>query len=239
MNSFLYTDHKPLTTILGPKRGIPPLAASRLQRWALQLSAHQYKIQFCPKKAHANGDALSRPPLQSTDTKRHPETDIFTVQQIEAVSITSAQLKHVMGRDPILSKVLWYTKQCWPDKEEKILKPYWNRQTELILEGDCVMWGITVVIPAKLQEQILQELHRVHLGILKTKTSARSHVWWPGIDSKIEALIKSSERCQAVRNSPPAAPASMKLIITIMAEDTSRLCWSFLWQNIFVIVDVD
>ena len=28
----LYTDHKPLTTILGPKRGIPPLAAARLQR---------------------------------------------------------------------------------------------------------------------------------------------------------------------------------------------------------------
>ncbi len=31
----LYTDHKPLTTILGPKKGIPPLAAARLQRWAL------------------------------------------------------------------------------------------------------------------------------------------------------------------------------------------------------------
>ena len=30
----LYTDHKPLTTILGPKQGIPPLAASQLQRWA-------------------------------------------------------------------------------------------------------------------------------------------------------------------------------------------------------------
>ena len=28
----LVTDHKPLTTIFGPKRGIPPLAAARLQR---------------------------------------------------------------------------------------------------------------------------------------------------------------------------------------------------------------
>ena len=28
----LLTDHKPLTYILGPKRGIPVLAASRLQR---------------------------------------------------------------------------------------------------------------------------------------------------------------------------------------------------------------
>ncbi len=30
----LVTDHKPLTAILGPKKGIPSLAAARLQRWA-------------------------------------------------------------------------------------------------------------------------------------------------------------------------------------------------------------
>ena len=36
----LLTDHKPLTTILGPTRGVPPIAAARLQRWALFLSAY-------------------------------------------------------------------------------------------------------------------------------------------------------------------------------------------------------
>ena len=68
------------------------------------------------------------------------------------------------------------------------------------------MWGIQVVIPTKLQDRVLQGLHRVHLGILKTKALARSQVWWPGIDAKIEETTKSCERCQAVRNSPPAAP---------------------------------
>ena len=38
----IMTDHKPLTAILGPKKGIPPLAAARLQQWAWILSA--YKI---------------------------------------------------------------------------------------------------------------------------------------------------------------------------------------------------
>ena len=59
----LCTDHKPLTTILGPKKGIPPIAAARLQRWALQLAAHNYTIKFRPTKAYANADALSRLPL--------------------------------------------------------------------------------------------------------------------------------------------------------------------------------
>ena len=42
----LITDYKPLTTILGPKKGTPPLAAARLQRWAVLLSAYKYQIEF-------------------------------------------------------------------------------------------------------------------------------------------------------------------------------------------------
>ena len=40
----LVTDHCPLCNILGEKEGIPPLAAARMQRWALLLSA--YRNQF-------------------------------------------------------------------------------------------------------------------------------------------------------------------------------------------------
>jgi len=55
----LITDHQPLTTIFNDKKGIPPLAAVKLQQWALQLSAHNYTIQFRPTEAHANADGLS------------------------------------------------------------------------------------------------------------------------------------------------------------------------------------
>ena len=41
----LVSDNKPLTTIFGPKTNIPTLAAARLQRWAILLSAYQYNIQ--------------------------------------------------------------------------------------------------------------------------------------------------------------------------------------------------
>lgn len=37
----LETDHKPLTYLLGSKRGIPVLAASRLQRWAILLAGYE------------------------------------------------------------------------------------------------------------------------------------------------------------------------------------------------------
>ena len=62
----LFTDHKPLTTILGPKKGVPPIAAARLQRWALFLSAYNYRIEFKSTTAHANADCLSQLPLPTS-----------------------------------------------------------------------------------------------------------------------------------------------------------------------------
>ena len=55
----LQTDQKPLMTILGPKTGIPILAAARMQRWTLILSAYQYKIEYRQSSKNANADAMS------------------------------------------------------------------------------------------------------------------------------------------------------------------------------------
>ena len=63
----LLTDHKPLTYILGPKRGIPALAASRLQRWSIQLAAYTYDIEYRAYKYHGNADALSRLPRKTIE----------------------------------------------------------------------------------------------------------------------------------------------------------------------------
>lgn len=38
----LVTNHKPLTAILGLKKGIPPLAAAQLQHWSMLLVAYNY-----------------------------------------------------------------------------------------------------------------------------------------------------------------------------------------------------
>ena len=58
----LLTDHKPLITIFSPEKGIPTLVASRLQRWAIILSAYSYNIEYKATKEHGNADSLSRLP---------------------------------------------------------------------------------------------------------------------------------------------------------------------------------
>ena len=56
----LITDHKPLTMILGPQRGLPGTTASRLQRYAVFLVGYSYEVRYCSTTQHANADALSR-----------------------------------------------------------------------------------------------------------------------------------------------------------------------------------
>ena len=68
------------------------------------------------------------------------------------------------------------------------------------------MWGMKVIVPCKLQEKVLRELHEVHFGIARTKAISRSYVWWPKLDIDIESLTKSCTHCQSIRNSPPMAP---------------------------------
>ena len=55
----LVTDHKPLVKILGPKQGIPALAAARLQRWALILSAYECNLEYMAGEENKEADMLS------------------------------------------------------------------------------------------------------------------------------------------------------------------------------------
>ena len=108
----LITDHKPLLAILGPKKGIPPLAAVRLQRWSILLSAYNYDIQFKSTSAHANADGLSRLPISDNKTPdQSVEVSLFNVAQINCLPVTAQQIDRLTKSDPCLSKVLQYTRQ--------------------------------------------------------------------------------------------------------------------------------
>eukprot|EP00731_Ephydatia_muelleri_P011873 Em0006g767a len=171
----LYTDHKPLTTILGSKAGIPTLAAARLQRWALLLSTYQYTIEYRSTACHANADGLSRLPLQSTGEEEDvTAATVFNVAQLESLPVTAEQLRAATGCDQILGKVLLLTQKGWPTKVNDDLKPYWIRRDEITIESGCLLWGVRVLVPKKLQGRVLEELHKGHPGASRMKSLARA-----------------------------------------------------------------
>lgn len=60
------SDHQPLSYLFNEHRGIPQMASSCVQRWALTLSAYDYSIRYKPGKSLGNADALSRLPRPIT-----------------------------------------------------------------------------------------------------------------------------------------------------------------------------
>ena len=108
------TDHN---SILGPKKGIPSLAAARLQRWSILLTAYLYDIEFKPTKDHSNTDGLSQLPLKDEMIEYHsPEPSNFYFAQINSLPVTNHEIQVATRTDPILSKVYQYTKKGWPNQ---------------------------------------------------------------------------------------------------------------------------
>ena len=203
----MVTDHKSLLALLELKKGIPPLAAARLQQWAILLSAYTYELEFRSTEKHANADCLSRLPLETTVAQETPqEVMVFNICQIEALPITNQQLERATRNDPLLSKVLRYTQHGWPARVEDKFKPYWGRRHKLSVEQNGLLWEICVIVPNKLQPRVIQEIHQNHSSIVRMNAIARSYAWWRGIDANIEHCVKSCAACQVVRSSPNVAP---------------------------------
>ena len=62
------------------------------------------------------------------------------------------------------------------------------------------------MIHEKLRQEVMEELHKDHPGVVRMKSLARSHVWWPDIDKAIEECVKACQACQSSKNSPAKAP---------------------------------
>ena len=163
--------------------------------------------EFRPTHKHGNADCLSRLPLNNhLHTKKVDAASLFNIHQIGIHPVKADQLRLQTMQDPVLAKVLNCTQNGWPSSVGPKLKPFFDRRLEITIEAGCLMWGIKVVIPSKLRERVLNELHTGHPGIVKMKSLARTLVWWPGIDKALESFIQNCYSCQSLRNNVTATP---------------------------------
>ncbi|EGT51773.1 hypothetical protein CAEBREN_12621 [Caenorhabditis brenneri] len=76
----LKTDHKPLLSIFGDKKGVPVYSANRLQRWATILLNYQFKIEYVNTLAFGQADALSRLIAEKENGLEHEDQVIAQVE---------------------------------------------------------------------------------------------------------------------------------------------------------------
>ena len=163
----ILSDHKPLLRMLSKSKATPPMASARLQHWSILLGAYQYHIQYKAGPDHANADALSRLPLPSFPAQ--VPLPLETTKLMEHHDLTSSQIRTLTSRDPRLSKVKQFVQHGWPVSTEPKLKPFAVHKDELSIQDVCLLWGERVVVPPRVREEVMLELHEAHLGIARMK----------------------------------------------------------------------
>ena len=114
-------DHKPLLGLLGEMKPIPQHSSAHLQRCALLMQGYDYELIYRP------ADSLSRLPLLETVEVPIPEPVLNLLQHLEEGPVTATVIKEVMKTDPVLSRVLQYVLQHWPEKNTYLLSPLHSR----------------------------------------------------------------------------------------------------------------
>ena len=144
-----------------------------------------------------------------------PTFIVFKVEErlVDCLPITRKQISHATRVDPVLSRVLEFVKNGWPQHiEDLCLKPFFHHRYELSIERDCLLWGIRVVIPTRYQKDMLEELHVGHRGIVRMKELACSYFWWPNVDLEIEQTVRNCSSCQQVRKTTGVSSISTLIV---------------------------
>ncbi|CAO4363315.1 unnamed protein product [Caenorhabditis nigoni] len=210
----LRTDHKPLLSIFGSKKGIPVHSQNRLVRWSTILLAYDFDIEYIKTDDFGQADALSRM-IQKIPTE---DEDIVIAQveldvegslqsAVRKLPINVVDVQEETRKDKLLKKVIkLVSKGPWPKKVDESLKQFNSIKDSLAVVQECLMFGDRVVVPYSLQRAVLKQLHEGHPGMVRMKQLARSFVYWPMMDDDVEKVVARCNTCQVHGKTPRKVP---------------------------------
>ena len=92
--------------------------------------------------------------------------------------------------------------------------PYWRFRNDLWVVDGVLMYGFRAIIPPKLRQEVIANLHSAHQGITQMNNRASQCVFWPGITTDIESSRVSCETCDVNAPSQPKMPPADPFIPT-------------------------
>ena len=170
--------------------------------YAIFLEGFDFDIQYRPNPKHGNADFFSRFPNPKLPTTSVDVHSIFHLEVMENFPISIDEIRKATLAEPILKK-LYHALLTGSDLSS--FTDFVRYKDELNLENGCIVRGLRTLIPTKLRQKILDELHFGHIGMVRMKMLARQYCFWPGMDRDIENLARSCPTC------PQKLPAPSKV----------------------------
>ena len=98
---------------------------------------------------------------------------------------------------------------------------------ELSVYDHVAFKGERIVIPKKMQSEMLQHIHSSHLGIEKCKHRARDILFWPGMTSQIQDIMSHCQMCCAYQRNNMKEP--------LLPHEVPERPWSQISADLFIL----
>lgn len=245
------TDHNPLIPIINSHR-LDEIENPRLQRLKTRLMAYNCTAEWLKGNKNNAPDALSRNPiadptstdtLAELDTNDHPEMSFAELRALHDNTSESLRLqdlrKHAQ-QDEEYQQLRNFVLHGFPTHRSQLPDPcrrYWHIRQHLSLDDDLIVYGCRLLIPSKMRQLILSQLHESHQGTVRTKQRARLSVYWPGIDNDIDNLILACQTCQDCLPSNVKEPLVHKPLPNRPFQEIAVDFCSYAGRDYLIIVD--
>ena len=184
------TDHKPLMALFNNPSSKP---SARIERWLMELQQYRFIVEYCPGASNP-ADYASRHPVGDPESHNYEveseEHISFVARNAVPKAVTLSEIEFATAKDPVLQAVMSVVKSgCWhkapPDVSLSELSRYEQVKDQLTCTDTVLLKSDRLVVPAALQERIVDIAHEGHLGIVKTKALLREKVWFPCMDKMV------------------------------------------------------
>ena len=209
----ILTDHKALPTLFKTK--LSEMKSPRQLRLRYDLQGFNFRCTYFPGKFNFCADKLSRSPLWSdkSDIIDDQDEDFLTSNIARlVVSDTNApmyleQLRQAAEEDKDYQSLVIALKSHKNIEELEKGHPayaYQNVWNDLSIDLGLVVYNSTrIVVPKGMRPEILRLLHLSHAGLSKTRKLAQQYFFWPQLNSQIQSMINSCEKCNTFKASNP------------------------------------
>ena len=127
-------------------------------------------------------------------------------QNFPGSSARLEQIRCATTDDATLQRLYQVVMTGWPELQMSVLedvKPYWNMREEMSTSDGVVFADEIIVIPQSMRLEMLHILHEPHMGMEKTKSRARTVIFWPRLSRAIEDTVAKCSTCLHFARSNP------------------------------------
>ena len=219
------SDHKSLEPIM--KKSVLS-APKRLQRIILRLQRFDFDITYKKGSEMFLVDMLSRSKVKDNncrsdrdimcdvfmteEERSHIEREVESINMLQYLSVSQGGLKRVQKateQDKDISELKRLIQEGWPEdisQVPKSVKCYYSFREELIFQEGLIFKGERLTIPKVMREDMMQRMHRSHLGVQGCLRRGREVMYWPRMNEEVKEFISRCEVCKVYHDRQQKEP---------------------------------